>query len=107
MAPVNDGQEPVIAEKSVIVHDENLNIDRQIIAGHTVPPDLLDAYNEKKIGDGKAPADDESEAGGDLSEQTRDRLNAIASDLGVEEPDKLPNKDAVIEAIEAKRAEGS
>lgn len=37
----------------------------------------------------------------DLNELTRDVLNARAVELGIEAPDKLPNKGAVIEAIQA------
>lgn len=37
----------VIAKQDCIVHDNDLQIDRQIIAGQPVPPDLLDAYAEK------------------------------------------------------------
>lgn len=50
---------PVMATETVIVHDDNLNIDRRVILGQPVPPDLIDAYREK-VGDKKAdeaPAD--------------------------------------------------
>ncbi len=36
-----------------------------------------------------------------LSEMTRDELNTHAASVGVENPESLPNKDAVIEAIES------
>jgi hypothetical protein len=34
-----------IAEKTMIVHDDALGIDRRLIEGQRVPPDLVDAYN--------------------------------------------------------------
>lgn len=37
----------------------------------------------------------------DLSAMTRDELDVMATDLGVDAPDKLPNKAAVIDAITA------
>lgn len=37
----------------------------------------------------------------DLNSLTRDELNTHAAGIGVEDPDKLPNKDAVVEAINA------
>lgn len=36
-----------------------------------------------------------------LGDMTRDELNARATDAGVDNPESLPNKDAVIEAIES------
>lgn len=40
----------------------------------------------------------------DLMEMKRSDLNNVASDLGVEFPDKLPNKEAVVAAINDKRS---
>ena len=40
-----DAGEQVIASSDVIVHDDVLGIDRKLIAGQPVPPDLVDAYN--------------------------------------------------------------
>lgn len=37
----------------------------------------------------------------DLTTMTRDDLNAHAADAGIADPDKLPNKDAVIAALDA------
>lgn len=37
----------------------------------------------------------------DLTRKSRDELDKIAADAGVPDPDALPNKDAVVEAIEA------
>lgn len=39
----------VIAAENTIVHDDVLGIDRQIIAGTAIPPDLIGAY-EAKVG---------------------------------------------------------
>jgi hypothetical protein len=41
----------------------------------------------------------------DLASLKRDELNAHAAELGIEDPEKLPSKNAVVEAIEAKQAE--
>jgi hypothetical protein len=38
--------EEVIATKDVVVHDDNMGIDRKVFAGQPVPPDLVDAYFE-------------------------------------------------------------
>lgn len=46
----------VIATESLIVHDDALNIDRQLIAGQPVPPDLIDAYRAT-VGDTQAATD--------------------------------------------------
>lgn len=37
----------IIASKDVIVHDDDLGIDRQIVAGQPVPPELVKAYTGK------------------------------------------------------------
>jgi hypothetical protein len=39
-----------------------------------------------------------------LAERKREQLDAIATELGIDAPDKLPNKGAVVEAIEQARA---
>lgn len=44
-----------------------------------------------------------SDAGDEFAGMTRDELNAAAVGAGVEEPDKLPNKDAVVAAIHEAR----
>jgi hypothetical protein len=36
-----------VASKDVIVHDPNLDIDRLVVAGQPVPPDLVEAYENK------------------------------------------------------------
>lgn len=38
----------------------------------------------------------------DLGKRKRDELNKLAADAGVEDPGSLPNKDAVIEAVETR-----
>jgi hypothetical protein len=40
----------VVATRDVIVHDDALDIDRQLLAGQPVPPELIDAY-QAKVGD--------------------------------------------------------
>lgn len=40
-----------------------------------------------------------------LKDRKRGELDALAVELGVDAPDKLPNRGAVVEAIEAKQAE--
>jgi hypothetical protein len=49
-----------IAKEDMIVHDDALNIDRKIIAGQPVPPDLLEAY-EQHTGTSRTK-DDESKS---------------------------------------------
>lgn len=44
------------------------------------------------------------DAAATLDGMTREELNAHAASVGVEDADKLPNKAAVIEAIEGARA---
>jgi hypothetical protein len=39
-----------VATRDVIVHDDALDIDRQLLAGQPVPPELIDAY-QAKVGD--------------------------------------------------------
>lgn len=51
-----------------------------------------------------APADDDDLAG-KLMAHNRDELNAAAAKLGIEDADKLQNKQAVVDAIIAKKAE--
>lgn len=41
--------EQVIAAETVVVHDDQIGIDRQVIAGQPVPPTLVEAY-EAKVG---------------------------------------------------------
>lgn len=53
----------MVASKNLIVHDDKLNIDRQIIAGQEVPSDLLDAYQAatgENVDDAKAKVDADS-----------------------------------------------
>jgi hypothetical protein len=41
---ISDNVASVVASRDVVVHDDAMGIDRQIIAGTRVPPDLLEAY---------------------------------------------------------------
>jgi hypothetical protein len=52
----------------------------------------------------KSEKRDDRSPGDDLDSLTRDELNERATAAGVENPDKLHNKDAVIAAIKAARA---
>lgn len=49
-------------------------------------------------------AEEEDDEEVDLEDMKRADLNALAASLGVENPDKLQNKDAVIAAIQEKKA---
>lgn len=68
----------VIATENVIVHDDVLGIDRQLIAGQPVPPDLVDAYTAK-IG----PSAAAQSPGGDLDGMTVEDLQTLADERGV------------------------
>lgn len=50
-----------------------------------------------------AKADDDDDQGDGLDKMNRDELNAAAAEAGVEDADKLPNKDAVVAAIREAR----
>lgn len=52
----------VIASKDVVVHDDTLNIDRKVVAGQPVPPDLVDAY-ESEVGSKKSSKSDKDPDG--------------------------------------------
>lgn len=65
-----------------------------------------DALLARGYTDPSAPADRSSKpaaADGDLSAMKRADLDEHARKAGVEDPDKLPNKQAVIDAIEARQ----
>jgi hypothetical protein len=51
----------VIAREDLVVHDDNLGIDRKLFAGQEVPPDLVDAY-AKATGANVDPSDEVVEA---------------------------------------------
>lgn len=75
----------VIATENTLVHDPNMGIDRQIIAGQAVPPDLLDAYRVK-VGDAaaaQAPGEDARSDTGDLDGLSVEELERRARDAGV------------------------
>jgi hypothetical protein len=72
----------------------------------------LEEAIELGLTDGNAAetaTDDSGDGAGDqaaeLSELKRPELDAKAVELGIEDPDKLPNKGAVVKAIEEKLAE--
>jgi hypothetical protein len=68
---ISDDVASVVASRDVVVHDDAMGIDRQIIAGTRVPPDLLDAY-AKETGETvttpvSAATSDEELTGDDLA----------------------------------------
>lgn len=76
--------------------------------GDLIPETYLDVYGKEqpvdferlvKLGAAE-PADKRDEAKKSLNSLKREELNQIAADAGVPEPEELPSKEAVIEAIE-------
>lgn len=65
-----------------------------------IGPDLAGMIERHKPTDDPVP---ELPNAVDLTAMKRAELNAMAADLGIEDADKLPNKDAVIAAIDAKK----
>ena len=65
----------VIASSDEVVHDEALGIDRKVLAGQPVPPDLVDAYTGDTV---------EESAGGSYDSQTVDELQALADSRGLD-----------------------
>lgn len=53
--PPRPTESQIVATETVVVHDDNLSIDRRIIAGQPVPPDLVAAYRNV-VGDERADA---------------------------------------------------
>ena len=92
-----------MATETVRVWDENLGIHRKLFAGQVVPPDLIGAY--KQTVNGEAARTDPDDTGENLESMKRTDLDALAANLGVDEPDKLGTKAAVIDAIEAARTD--
>jgi hypothetical protein len=93
--PRGDGtmaDQQVIASDTKIVHDPALDIDRQVIAGQPVPPDLVDAYNDAggSTTSTSAPAgavDSSTAPSGE--ELTGDALQARASELDIKGRSKM------------------
>lgn len=79
-----EGRPPVadvIAAKTLVVHDEAIGIDRQLIAGQPVPPDLVDAYHAE-IGEA---AEDSAQGPGYDAESVEDlQAEADRRELSVE-----------------------
>jgi pyruvate/2-oxoglutarate dehydrogenase complex dihydrolipoamide acyltransferase (E2) component len=72
----------VIASETKIVHDPLLDIDRQVVAGQPVPPDLVDAYNAE----GGTVADPQAASAPteDLASKSVPELQALADERGIE-----------------------
>lgn len=64
-------------------------------------PEPKDGVNDDEPnGEGETPSDDEKHPGNVyLVGLTRDELNALATEKGIDHPEKLPNKVAVVAAI--------
>jgi hypothetical protein len=104
----------VIAAENVIVHDDNLEIDRIVIAGQPVPPDLVDAYHEKvghKAEEPVADAHSDDSSSSNYADQTVEDLRAEADrrELEVEGTGKDGNvvKKDLVAALEASDADAA
>lgn len=111
---VGDKTDPVIATSTVIVKDPTTGTFRQIREGKRVPGELVDAYEagEDHTGDEDAVVggvdpnaeDNAPVVGGDLSRHTRDELDKLAEDAGLD-PEDYSTKADVIAAIKAEHGE--
>jgi hypothetical protein len=107
---------PICKEDTTV--EDAAGVPRKLLAGQPVPLDLLEAYRAEVGPDKKAavppappaiptrrvPASATTTAPQpppelSLDGLSREQLDQVAGELGVEEPDKLPNKGAVNEAI--------
>jgi hypothetical protein len=106
MNPKGDGpMAEVIATETKIVHDPVLDIDRQVIAGQPVPPDLVDAY--KAAGGDAAPDASEAiqqPAADQQPELTGDELKERAAELDIKGRSAM-NADELRAAIAQAEAE--
>ncbi len=74
----------VIAAETVVVHDDNLGIDRKVIGGLPVPPDLLDAYRAK-TGDTEDDQDGDEKPPSDAYKgKKKPELEQLVTDRGIE-----------------------
>ncbi|UAB85684.1 Rho termination factor N-terminal domain-containing protein [Zunongwangia sp. SCSIO 43204] len=73
----------------------------QLIKNHKKGKDLFDTIPDKT----KKEGSENKETVINLSKSTRPELDEMAKGLGIEKPEELANKDAVIEAIEKAQAE--
>lgn len=71
--------EPVIATETKIVHDAAQHIDRKVVAGQQIPPDLVAAYK-----DGDVIADPVANADVDYDKQSVEELQAEVARRAVE-----------------------
>ena len=69
--------------------------------------ELVGGAKRAAASDPAPKTDKEIDENTDLSKLKRPELDQVAAQRGVTEPEKLPSKDAVIEAIAAAQAEGA
>lgn len=96
-----NSEKTVMATETVSVWDENMGIRRKVFAGQGTPPDLIGAYRKATSGAAQTTDESQGEHSEDLDALNRDQLNERAAELGIDEPAKLANKGAVIDAIRA------
>jgi hypothetical protein len=75
---------PVIAETTKIVRDPDMNIDREVLAGQPIPPDLIKAY-EGTAGSGKSPTTAAAVEVPDMATATDEDLDTFAKDSNVKD----------------------
>jgi hypothetical protein len=92
----------VIASETKIVHDPVLDIDRQVIAGQPVPPDLVDAYKQE----GGSVTDTPAVAVQGDEELAGEELDARAAELNIKGRSNMSadEKRAAIAQAEADQA---
>lgn len=82
--PIIDGQSlPPVASETVVVHDHELGIDRRVVAGQRVPPDLVAAYRTK-VGDDATAEDPPEVPTVAYDDQTPEQLAALATQRGLD-----------------------
>jgi hypothetical protein len=79
---------------------------RGVNPGGTLTGDPEDAAIQRALARGAiGPADGRGEEGDGLDDKTRDELNRIALAAGIEAPENIENKAAVVQAIRDKDKE--
>lgn len=80
-----------------------LEVDGEIVAYGGQETDVDEAVADSLIAE---PSNGVTVARSTLASKSREDLNKLAAEAGVTDPESLPNKDAVIAAIEAPEAVG-